>query len=432
MKLNQDSLVTILICTDIGLSREMKEKYKPYTLPQWNKLADRILNSGLRKPSSLLNTERRKLMDELKLSDMESDRLEFLLSRGANIAIEMEQLESKGIKITTRADEDYPQRLKRILKKYSPAVLYYSGNLKLADNAAVAVVGSRDVDEEGMEFTKRLAKKAAGVGLSVVSGGAKGVDSIAESVAIGEGGTVVSVVSDSMSRKIKEKGTRNAIMSGNLLVLSAVNPDARFSVYSAMDRNKYIYALSDYTVAVSSTSGKGGTWTGAVENMKKSWTPLFVRDGKNIPKGNIKLIELGAISLPYDVAVKDDIDLKVWFKENSTNQTKKEEYQQIDIDMFSYKKEENIIADSGFLKETNELNEKKAEEAESIFDFDVYPLILPYLKEVLAEPKNQEEISKLLKVNKSQVSQWINRAIEDDSIKKLTKPTRYVLNRSNT
>lgn len=66
-------------------------------------------------------------------------------------------------------------------------------------------------------------------------------------------------------------------MSGDLLLLSTVNPKSRFTVYSAMERNKYIYALSRYAIVISSDFNKGGTWTGATENLKNQWVPLFVR-----------------------------------------------------------------------------------------------------------------------------------------------------------
>ncbi len=54
------------------------------------------------------------LRDELLLSDAEINRIDFLLKRGGNIAIEIERLESLGIYITTRAEENYPNRLKRL------------------------------------------------------------------------------------------------------------------------------------------------------------------------------------------------------------------------------------------------------------------------------------------------------------------------------
>jgi predicted Rossmann fold nucleotide-binding protein DprA/Smf involved in DNA uptake len=53
-----------------------------------------------------------------------------------------------------------------------------------------------------------------------------------------------------------------------------------------MERNKLIYALADWAIVVASAAGQGGTWTGALENLKAGWAPLFVRNGSDVPDGN--------------------------------------------------------------------------------------------------------------------------------------------------
>ena len=431
MKLSQDSLATILLCTDLGLNKADMQEYKPYTLSQWNRLADKILNSKLGKPSALLNAGRDTIAQELELDADEINRILNLLSRGGSLAILLEQLENRGIQVTTRAEENYPAKLKKVLKKYSPAVLYFSGDISLADKDAVAVVGSRDVDNNGLEFTKILARKAAEEGLVIVSGGAKGVDSIAETAALDEGGKVISVVSDSMTKRIKMKPVREAIMRGDLLVLSAVDPDTRFSVYSAMDRNKYIYGLSNYSVAVAATENKGGTWTGAVENQKRGWTPLFVKDGEGVPKGNKKLIELGGKPLSFELLNDKNLRLIDWFTADHKEESKKEDYQQISLDMLSFAKPDETSgvknSESGINNETYDPSKESSSRKADAKDLDVYPLILDYLKEALQEPLNQEQLSDKLKVNKAQVSQWLGRAVEDGTGERRSKPTVYVL-----
>src|SRR5690606_26452538 len=114
--------------------------------------------------------------------------LQRLLSRAGQVGIEIEQLESKGIFITTRAESTYPERLKQTLKKVAPPVLFYCGNLKLLNSKAVAIVGSREIDEAAIDFTIKLAKKCVINQLNIVSGGAKGVDSLSQAAAIEAGG----------------------------------------------------------------------------------------------------------------------------------------------------------------------------------------------------------------------------------------------------
>lgn len=416
-KLCQDSLVTLLICSDLGLSMDVKKKYKPYTLAQWNKLADKILNSSLQKPSSLLGCDNEVLKKELLLNSEELERLQFLLGRGGNLAIEIEQLESKGIYITTRAEGNYPQRLKTILKRQSPPIIFYSGNLSLANRDGIGIVGSRSIDDNGILFTKKIAKKFSKEGYTIISGGAKGVDSIAEDTALDEKGCVISIVSDSLSNKIKEKNIRNSILEEKLLVLSIVNPNARFSVYSAMDRNKYIYALSQYVVAVSSKENGGGTWTGAVENLKKKWVPLFVRSGKDVPSGNKKLLELGGKPISMDNIDDTNICIKDFFVDSVEGNYIRTDYEQINMHNLHVEMEDNFRK----VMETNGEDEKQEQ------SIDLYEIVLPYIKKILLEPKDQNELSNLLNINKSQLVIWINRALEEKHILKLQKPVRYVV-----
>jgi predicted Rossmann fold nucleotide-binding protein DprA/Smf involved in DNA uptake len=90
---------------------------------------------------------------------------------------------------------------------------------------------------------------------------------------------------------------RGHIAEGRLLLISAVSPAVRFTVWNAMARNRLIYTLCDYVLAVSTSDGKGGTWSGAVEDLNKRWVPLFVRSGRGAPPGNEALLQVGAMKL---------------------------------------------------------------------------------------------------------------------------------------
>lgn len=65
-----------------------------------------------------------------------------------------------------------------------------------------------------------------------------------------------------------------------------------------MERNKYIYCLSDAAVVVCSTPEKGGTWAGADKNLKKKWVPLWVKKTSDSYSGNPNLEKKGAKWLP--------------------------------------------------------------------------------------------------------------------------------------
>ena len=94
-------------------------------------------------------------------------------------------------------------------------------------------------------------------------------------------GTAIGVLADSLLRSATSSRFRNGIMSGSLTLVSPFNPEAGFNVGNAMRRNRYIYCLSDAAVVISSTLDRGGTWNGAIEDLKAAWVPLWVKQTSN-------------------------------------------------------------------------------------------------------------------------------------------------------
>ena len=402
-----NAYVTILMCSYLGVK---DGNYKPYTALQWSELGQKIINSDVVEPANLLNMDKDSIVNSIRISGEEADRIVNLLSRGANLAFMLEEINRRGISIVTRSDREYPQKLKLILKKYSPTILYYSGDLSLANKTGIGIVGSRNIDEDGTYFTQQLAKKAAQENLTVISGGAKGVDSISETTALSNNGYVVSVLADSLNRKIKIKDIRNNVLSGKQLLISANNPDAPFTVANAMNRNKYIYALSNGTFVVASDYNKGGTWAGAVENIKNQWVNTFVWN-KEKYKGNLELIKKGGIAV-------DSID-NTSINDLISREIKRED--QLNIFDYSKAAERVIIKSDSMIKEKNtEYKEDK---------FDVYDKIVDLFLNFLKEPKTLEEITVSLNITKSQAMAWTNRALSEGKIIKINKPVRYVVNK---
>ena len=401
-----NAYVTILLCSYLGVK---DGNYKPYTALQWSELGYKIINSNIEEPANLLNMNREDIINSIKVCGEEADRIVNLLSRGANLAFMLEEMNRKGISIITRSDKKYPQKLKSILKKYSPPILYYCGDLSLANKTGIGIVGSRNIDDDGTNFSEQLARKAAEEGLIVFSGGAKGVDTISEKTALNNEGYVVSILADSLSRKIKNKEIRDYVLSGKYLLISANNPDAPFSAASAMNRNKYIYALSNGTFVVASDYNKGGTWAGAIENIKNQWVNTFVWNS-NKYNGNLELIKKGGtpIDSVEDKSIKDLI----------SKRTKKENQ----LNIFDFDENERIMIES-----ENIINENKAEYNKA--DYDVYNKIIDLLLNILSEPKTVDELMVLLNITKSQATAWINRALNEGKINKINRPVRYVVNR---
>jgi len=105
---------------------------------------------------------------------------------------ELSLLERAGGKIITLKDDDYPRRLKDIYDP--PALLYVRGELRRGDELAVAIVGSRKTAPYGRWMTEKIGEDLARHGVTVVSGMARGIDSLAHKGAIQGGGRTIAVL----------------------------------------------------------------------------------------------------------------------------------------------------------------------------------------------------------------------------------------------
>ena len=314
MIISSDSQVMLLLCSHLGLPSNTDPA--PLTLREWNPLARKIQLATLR-PGSLLELAEHDLSEYLILSSEETNRLTRLLERRDALAIELERLESLGIRALTRADEDYPHRYRQRLNNSAPTVLFFAGNKELFGQPGIAVVGSRNVDQVGQECAAYIGNACAWSGLVLYSGGAKGVDTIGMISALDGRGMAVGILADSLERAIRVPEARAALSRGDLCLATPHAPNAGFSVGAAMGRNKLIYTLADYAVVIASDTEKGGTWAGATEALKAGWIPVFVLVYPEMPEGNRMLIQKGGLSLPYPVPVEFS-KLPAWLESQAT------------------------------------------------------------------------------------------------------------------
>ena len=270
---------------------------KPLGAGEYRRLARR-LREMQRRPADLLTPGAREIVSECRI-ELDSERLERLLGRGFLLAQAVERWRTRAIWVLSRADADYPRRLKQRLGEDAPPILYGSGDAAVLGAGGLAVVGSRNVDEALIEYTGNVGRLAASAGRCLVSGGARGIDRAAMRGALDAGGRVVGVLADGLEKAAMLRDHREALMNKRLVLVSPYDPAARFQVGHAMQRNKLIYALSDAALVVNSDYGKGGTWTGAVEQLDKlKLVPVHVRVSGEVGEGLEGLRERGANPWP--------------------------------------------------------------------------------------------------------------------------------------
>lgn len=223
--------------------------------------------------------------------------------KGVSLEQVWERIQALGADVLTWEDEKYPPRLKEI--DQPPPVLYVRGSLLPEDEWAVAIVGTRRVTPYGRQVAEEVSTTLAGSGVTIVSGLARGVDSIAHQAAINTGGRTLAVLGNGVDQVYPPENRRLAaqIMERGALVSDyslGTQPDG----INFPPRNRIISGLSIAVIIVEAgdTSGALITATFAAEQGRD----VFAVPGNiNAPqsKGTNRLIRDGAQPLlnPQDV-----------------------------------------------------------------------------------------------------------------------------------
>ncbi len=213
---------------------------------------------------------------DLKRSGLDSSSVNAIVSWRPKISLEdeMEKLNRHGVKVLTSHDQNYPSRLREIYDY--PPVIYVRGSLLPEEEWYLAVVGTRRATVYGRQVTEEIVADLARSKITIVSGLAKGIDSIAHRSALEAGGRSIAVFASgldivypsenaNLARSIIEHGAliseyplgtkpraenfprRNRIMSGLSLGVLIVEADetsgAMITTHLALEQNREVFAV---------------------------------------------------------------------------------------------------------------------------------------------------------------------------------------------
>ena len=213
---------------------------------------------------------------DLKRSGLDSGSIRAITSRRPDISLdaEMEKLDRYGVKVLTFHDAEYPSRLKEIYDY--PPILYVRGSLLSEDEWCLAVVGTRRATVYGRQVTEEIVTDLARNKITIVSGLARGIDSIAHRSALEAGGRTLAVFAcgldivypaenAELARRIIQQGAliseyplgtkpraenfprRNRIMSGislGVLIAEAGKVSgAMITAQMALEQNREVFAI---------------------------------------------------------------------------------------------------------------------------------------------------------------------------------------------
>ncbi len=427
--ISPDTQAILLLCGHFGPPAPA-----PLTLGDYNEVARWLRDRGQR-PADLLNASAAEVGAAFPAghSRITRERLTLLLSRGVALGFEQERWSQQGIWVISRADEMYPKYLRQRLGGNAPVLLYGVGSAALLGAPALGVVGARDADAEALAFTREVGAQCAVDQLTVVSGGAKGVDQESVEATLAAGGSALVVLAEGVAKGAVSKAYRPGLASGQVALLSPFHPGARWTSGSAMARNKLIYCLSQATLVVSAGLD-GGTWEGARENLRAGWVPLLVRVQAAIPAGNQALLTQGGHALEATQVAQLSQRMELLAGAPTLPGAPKPQtrhpYPALPS-LFPAEGSErvgvNAPVESIGSAPAEGLNQSSTENLVAAPP-DLLAVVWPYLQEAFTDEVPESALPQVglrFQIQPTQLREWVKQAVSRGLLKKASKPVRY-------
>ncbi len=206
----------------------------------------------------------------------------------------MLSLQQSGIKWVTIFDEKYPEVLRQIYDP--PTVLYYKGEILPEDQKALAIVGTRKITGYGQVVTERFSEQLSLAGFTIVSGLARGVDTVAHRSAIKVGRTLA-ILGGGLNNVYPPQNQQlvEDIIAGHGAVISEFPPDYPSLPGNFPSRNRIIAGLARAVIVTEAASDSGSLITArlALEQGRDIFAvPGPVTSG--LSRGPVELIREGA------------------------------------------------------------------------------------------------------------------------------------------
>ena len=173
---------------------------------------------------------------------------------------QVKQLDLCNARAVTFRDADYPSMLRQA--DDAPVLLYVKGPIVEEDKFAIAIVGSRKLSPYGKLVTERLSSELSRSGFTIVSGMARGIDSVAHTNSITSGGRTIAVLGSGIDRAYppENRGLMERIAASGYVVsefLCGTGPDKE----NFPRRNRLISGLSMGVLVVEAAAGSGALIT---------------------------------------------------------------------------------------------------------------------------------------------------------------------------
>ena len=213
-----------------------------------------------------------------------------------------------------RVDNLLGRSLNNVEEKFAPKMIFYKGTMEIPIPCPrVSIIGSRNASERGLLESKEISKILIKNKVTIVSGLAKGIDTVGHKTAIEYGGKTIAVIGTPLNKTYpKENSELQEEIMKNHLVISQYPVGHLITPKDFVLRNKTMALISDATVIVEAGESSGSLHQGW-ETLRLG-RPLFIckdmvnNDKLNWPK---KMMQYGAIKLNNSIDILENLPTSV-------------------------------------------------------------------------------------------------------------------------
>ncbi len=256
---------------------------------------EKILNK-YESPENIWNLDFNTLKNETDLSDECINEIVNYEYR-QNLDKYQKYMKVNNIKMITLNDYEYPDKLRNIYDK--PIVLFAKGNLQLFNSKSIAIVGSRNCSNYGVQVAKKFSYNLAKENICIISGLAKGIDKCAHIGALKAQGATIAVIGNGLDYiyPYENKDLYERILKNNGLIVTEYIIGTKPEKLNFPARNRIISALSDGIIVVEAGEKSGALITaefglehgkeifavpGNIDNSNSKGTNNLIKDGANV------------------------------------------------------------------------------------------------------------------------------------------------------
>ena len=245
-------------------SEELREHLRLAMVPGVGPLLRMRLLSEFESPHQVFQAKCRDLQN---VSGVGAKLAQSIIQSSSTIDVD-QQIEiaaNNNVHILLESHDDYPPLLKEIHDP--PGVIFSLGKLQSIDQLAVAIVGTRHATNYGKQQAKQLATQLALAGITVVSGLARGIDTVAHQSALAAGGRTVAVLANGVLKPYPPENTELAQqIAAQGCVLSEATPTQPPRSGMFPQRNRIISGLTLGTIVI-----EAATRSGALITARHAW-----------------------------------------------------------------------------------------------------------------------------------------------------------------